>query len=267
MMNGVFALAIVAGAVGQLSSPHYTPGKMALDMNVECVSLLGKNLYANKPQAKDDKRLEEAANHAAAQPDNPQVHVDLAMQLAMLRRYHEAAQAISKAIALNPSNADLYAFRGNAFLRLRLFEQAKADFENGIAVNPQSVNAWEGFGVANFLLKDFRKALDSLNKASEIAPSEASKIEIDMWREQAAQKLGKPVDLKTNSRSGLLSTDTMDWLGFKNASDQAAQGNQERALEKWRELTDYPDWTSLWVIAAEVEVAAVDGTKKMKPLV
>jgi len=267
MMNGTLALALVAGAFGQLASPHYTPGKMALDMNVECVSLLGKNLYAEKAQGDAEKRLNEAAKHVTAQPENPDVHLELGNTLAALRRFHEAAQEYSKALALSPNSAGIYALRGDAFLTLRMFEQAKADFEHAAAIAPQSPVGWRGIGIASYLMHKFDDADKALGQAIALESDNVAKADIDLWKMQCEQRLGQDTTPNKLRPSGILSHYDERMIEYTKGCGESAKGQQDSAIEIWRALADSGDWTSPWVIAAEAEVAAVDGTKKMKPLV
>ena len=262
MLKAALAAALIGTAFSQLESPHVTPGKMAFDMNVECVSLLGKNLYA-KPESTGadvkalERHLAEADKHVAAQPENPVVHVERAQALEALWRFHEAVQAYSKAIALNPGDPNVYVARGRGFATLRLFEQSAADFEHATAIDPQNADAWLGLGVTNYLRGNFSKAADALQKARALPLNQRAE-ETNLWYSLALIRQGKSTEAPIQKPGSVASK---YGLGEYAA---ALESGTDAALPAYRAMiAKRTDWPTLEVLAAEAEVAAVDGNKKM----
>lgn len=270
MMTVSLALALTGAALSQLSNQHITPGKMALDMNVECVSLLGKNLYAQPIEGTDIKslqaRLAEADKHVAAQPENAAVYLEQGNVLKALWRYHDAVHAYSRAIALNPADAKAYSLRAEAFGVLRQFAQARTDYQHASALEPQNADHWAGIGMASYLLRDFKGAHDAFVKANELGPSPHTKSLIVTWDAWAAPRVS-PAETPLPADTPTLGEPDADRSRYAEGVTQLLAGNRDEAIATWRALADANNWTSIWVIAAEAEVAAIDGAKKMKPLV
>ncbi len=268
MMTVSLALALTGAALSQLSSQHITPGKMALDMNVECVSLLGKNLYAKPLEGTDIKalqaRLAEADKHVAAQPENPAVRLEQGNALKALWHYHDAVQAYSRAIALNPADANAYSLRADAFVVLRQFSQARADYQHASALEPQNAEPWVGIGIASYLLRDFRGAHDAFTKALELGPSAYPAWLIGTWDAWAAPRVSPA---QTPLPGGTPGEPDVERSRYAEGVTQLLAGNRDEAIATWRALADSGNWVSIWVIAAEAELAAIEGAKKMKPLV
>ena len=72
----------------------------------------------------------------------------------------------TKAIALNPDDADAYNNRGFAYKQKGAVDRAIADFDKAIALNPKHVkaynnrgNTYEQKGEVDCAIADFRKAL------------------------------------------------------------------------------------------------------------
>jgi tetratricopeptide (TPR) repeat protein len=260
MLNISLALAVFASALAQVQSPHHTPGKMALDMNVECVSLLGENLYRTPAEGDALKKLEaalaEADKHAAAQPDNPAVHIARGQALAGLWRYHDAAQAYTRVIALATSDAEAFARRGNMFFLLRLFDQAKIDFEHATALAPQTAAHWIGVGMSDYLRGKYAEAEKAFAQAQQTAASDEEKTISGFWENLTQRRLGQPA---------AADAPMWPWMSdYAAGVDKLLAGDQPGALESLRQLADdSADWPMLPHIAAEAEIAAITGSKKM----
>lgn len=265
MFSIELAVIVAATAFTQLSNQSITPGKMALDMNVECVSLLGKNLYATPAEGDTLKALEarlaKADKLVAEQPEDPAVYTELGNALNSLWRYHDAARAYSHAIALNPADATAYALRANAFGVLRQFKQARADFQHASAIDPKNADHWTGIGITNYLLGEFNAAHEAFLTASRSAPSAHTAgliVTWDSWAAPRATPAQTPVAGEPDNAANGEQVRYLAGLEMLQANDR------DGALAVWHGLAESNNWTSIWVIAAEAEIAAIEGAKNMK---
>lgn len=242
---------------------------IVLDMNVELVSLLGKPLYRTLPkEGPSQKDLEaifaEAQKHVDAQPDNPAVYVELGQAYEGLWRYHDAAQTYTKAISLTPEDGTHFARRGYTFIVLRQFQQASNDFQHATALDSQHADAWKGLGIAAYMLQKYEDADKYLAEAMRLETDNVAKAFTDRWVEIVEIRLGKSPD--GLRESGILSTIDVNLLKYIDGLRKSLENNQAGALAAWREAASLDVWNEWSVIAAEVEIAAIEGAKKMKPL-
>jgi tetratricopeptide (TPR) repeat protein len=81
------------------------------------------------------------------------------------------SQAISdytKAIEINPKNADTYYNRGLIYYKQRNFTQAISDFTKAIEINPKNAGAYNNRGVAYYIEREYRKAWADVHKVEEL---------------------------------------------------------------------------------------------------
>jgi len=234
---------------------------IVLDMNVEAVSLLGQKLYRTPAEGEALTSLEaslaEAEKNAAAKPDDPLTHVEHAKALGGMWRYHDAVQAYTKAVSLTPTDGELFARRANIFILIRQFDQAKIDFEQSTAIAPQVANGWIGLGIANYLRQKFEEAAKAFEKAGSLPMSGDERTVNGFWTNLTQRRLGKPGDPNAPM---------WDWMkDYVAGVDKFLAGDKAGALHAWHAMTDnLADWPILPHICAEADVAALEGSKKMK---
>ncbi len=268
MIAMVLPLIVLGVALAQGPHPQGVE-KIALDMKVELVSLLGQKLYATPTTGDALKKLEaafaDATKNATAQPGNPAAHVELGRALEALWKYHDAAQAYTKAISLSPADGALFALRGHVFIVLRQFEQAKNDFQHATTLSPQLSDTWKGLGIANYLTQKFDDADKALAEAMRVETDNGGKAYIDRWVEVVDIRLARPQDPTGYRISGILSTLDMILMKYTGGLKKFVSKDKNGALADWHALVDStPNWTELGVVAAEAEIAAIEGSKKMK---
>ncbi|ALB43255.1 hypothetical protein AA650_24905 [Anabaena sp. WA102] len=166
-----------------------------------------KKLSAIYPESKQlDKALVAINKAIQLQPNNPNLYNQKYAVLDSLKRYAEAEVAInaaiklspravfyfnrgvvygeqkkwelaladySKAIAINPDNADAYINRGVVYNEQKKWELALADYSKAIAINPDNADAYINRGVVYGEQKKWELALSDYNKAIAINPDNA----------------------------------------------------------------------------------------------
>ena len=88
--------------------------------------------------------------------------------------YRGEIQDYTKAIELNPKDAEAYYNRGTAKAELKDYKGARQDYTKAIKLNPKDFEAYTNRGVAKFeLKKDYRGAIQDYTKAIELNPKDA----------------------------------------------------------------------------------------------
>jgi tetratricopeptide (TPR) repeat protein len=111
----------------------------------------------------------------------------------------------SKAIELNPQNAEAYNDRGNAYFDKKYYEMALSDYNNAIAINRNNANPYNNRGryylvkkQFNMALKDFETAI-SLNPKIAVAYVNRGAIYFEQNNIEAALKdFNKAIELNQN---------------------------------------------------------------------
>jgi tetratricopeptide (TPR) repeat protein/S1-C subfamily serine protease len=87
-----------------------------------------------------------------------------------IKRYQEAIDSYSRAIALNSDFAAAYNNRGNTYDALKQYDKALTDYNKAIALNSDDTMAYYNRGVTYSALKQYDKALADYNKAIALNP-------------------------------------------------------------------------------------------------
>ena len=178
--------------------------------------LLGMNyksttLYSRLFQmAKNEKNNEEASKvlqqALVAYPNNKTFMLeDLNMSLAS-GKGDEAINKISKTIAADPTNSNLYAVRGSLYDQQKKTDLALADYRKAVEIDPNNFDAQFNLGVYNY-----NKAADAYTKASKMDlktyQTSGKKFEADgkKYFEASVPYFEKALQLQPNDRNTLVS--------------------------------------------------------------
>ena len=96
-----------------------------------------------------------------------QRHLDLAIGYLRNRDYQRAKEKLSKALDIEPKNADLHATYGLVFQLEGETDLAEEYFKQAVRYDPQSAQIRNSYGAFLFSEKRFHEAVDQLSKASE----------------------------------------------------------------------------------------------------
>jgi tetratricopeptide (TPR) repeat protein len=107
--------------------------------------------------------------------------------------FEKSVESFSRAIALNPLNANQYYNRGRKYLSLDRFPEALADFSAAAFLDPLDSWKWHFWGVAHFFLKHYEEALTMMYRAVDTHNSYGSgKIEMEIdWIFMICHRLGR----------------------------------------------------------------------------
>ncbi|MDO7847509.1 tetratricopeptide repeat protein [Hymenobacter sp. M29] len=134
-----------------------------LGMNYKSTTLYSR-LFQMAKQQKDDAEAAKVLQQAlAAYPNNKAFMLeDLNLSLAT-GKGGDALDKITKAIAADPSNSNLYAVRGSMYDQQKKNDLALADYKKSVELDPNNFDAQFNLGVYNY-----NKAAEAYTKASKM---------------------------------------------------------------------------------------------------
>jgi tetratricopeptide (TPR) repeat protein len=98
--------------------------------------------------------------------------VKRAQQYVDIGHYPEAIKDYSKAIRINPHNADAYLGRGTAKIYLKEYKEAIVDFDSSISLKKNFATAYNNRAVCKSALNNFKGAIQDYDKAIELNPAD-----------------------------------------------------------------------------------------------
>lgn len=278
------------------------PSKLALDMNVEIVTLLEIEHYASPPADAPIKEwqhdLDEARKAVESNPENATNQLAYGRALERLWLYHDAVQAYTNAIKLALREPEGYVERGEAFVVLRWFEHAQTDLEKANELGANNFSAWYGLGLTHYFQQNFDDAVAALREARRVATSTDDQLSAAFWtyltlrrldqteeadavltqaRDSAGVASAKPYlealkffkgDLTREDLEGRMKAGgrAASIFGYALGAAALLEGNQARALDYWREVVAQNTyWPAHGHIAAEAEIVAIEGVQKSLP--
>lgn len=90
--------------------------------------------------------------------------------------YHGAIEAFTKALSLNPYDAEAYGSRALAYMFLYEYINALKDFDKQIELRPDESQGYSSRGLAYYEMEFFPRAVSDYSKALELKPDDA-----DAW--------------------------------------------------------------------------------------
>ncbi|HEX5282215.1 MAG TPA: tetratricopeptide repeat protein [Micropepsaceae bacterium] len=101
----------------------------------------------------------------ALEPGDAQSHIGHAVALSAMTRHDEALRAVDTALRLAPGNPVAWNSRANILLRLKRYEDALNSTDRILQLDSASAAAWHNRGAALFGMKQFKEALAAYEKA------------------------------------------------------------------------------------------------------
>jgi len=149
--------------------------------------------YVSQP---DTGAVARAESSLAADPGNVDKIIALGVAQSGIRRYREAIQTFTKGMAIAPSNALLYRWRGHRYVSLRLLDSAIADFNKGNALDSNVYGIWYHLGVARYVRGEFAQAAAAFTRSQRIPPDTNELAASTDWLWMSSMRAGRPSDAK-----------------------------------------------------------------------
>ena len=120
-------------------------------------------------------------------------------------KYQEAIDCCTKAIKINPNNAEVYYYRGLAKVFLERYPEAIGDFTKAIDIESDNATVYCYRGLAKILLERYPEAIEDFTKTIDIEPDNATvyyyrglaKILLERYPE-AIKDFTKAIDIKSD---------------------------------------------------------------------
>jgi tetratricopeptide (TPR) repeat protein len=176
--RGVVALWLVAVALLASAAPAQT---------VQYRSAAGTEYRAQS----DTGPIARAQAASAADPRNVELLIALGVAQSGARQFREAIRTFSRGIAIAPSNATLYRWRGHRYLSVREFDRAAADLARGLALDSTNYGVLYHLGVLRYVRGDFAGAANAFARAQPLAPDAGELAGATDWRWMSLARAGR----------------------------------------------------------------------------
>ena len=131
--------------------------------------------WATEPAAEDARqRLVEAARVLSAQPDDPAALRDLAGALVALRRWDEAANAMTRLVELEPDDVSLRFEQATVLIQVRRWIDALAALKVVVARTPDDTRAWFNLALCHQAAGHLAEARAAWDRTLALQPSPAA---------------------------------------------------------------------------------------------
>ncbi|MDI6693806.1 MAG: tetratricopeptide repeat protein [Anaerolineales bacterium] len=125
--------------------------------------------------------------------DDPAGWLVQAQALYQTRQYSETLQALNQAIGLDKNLPQAYRLRGLTLLELGEGQKAVNDLYLDLQANPRSFQTNLDFGRALLVANRLSDALAQINRAEDLAESDAELAQVYYWRAQTYEKIGNMI--------------------------------------------------------------------------
>jgi tetratricopeptide (TPR) repeat protein len=212
-------------------------------------------------QLADTGKLDEALKLANAQlngtPSDREVYFTIADINSRARHFKDAEAALSKVETLSTKPSEkvfLSDYRANLAEKQKLYDQAELDYRKGLAIDPNNASIANDYG---YMLADRGKQLDEaitmLKKAVDYDPQNGAFLDSLAW---AYFKQGQYALAEDYERKAVLRLGTDPTLHDHLGEIYARSGKLQQAIAEWQKALDFYS-TSLLPEADPADVAKV----------
>lgn len=107
-----------------------------------------------------------------AQPSNPLLHHELALELTDAGRHEDAVAAFAEVVRLRPNDAEAHFNLGVALSQVRRYDEEYREYQRAVALDPRHVRALRNLGLSCLALNRNTEAVSSFSRASQLAPAD-----------------------------------------------------------------------------------------------
>ena len=113
-----------------------------------------------------------------------------------VRQFREAIETFTRGLAIAPTNAMLYRWRGHRYLSVREFDRAMQDLNRGLALDSLNYGVLYHLGIVRFVKGDFSGAADAFRRAQPRAPEGGELAGSTDWLWMSLSRAGKHAEAK-----------------------------------------------------------------------
>ena len=139
-----------------------------------------------------------ARAHSALDADPTNVDKIIALGVAQsgVRQFREAIETFTRGLAIAPTNAMLYRWRGHRHLSVREFDRAMEDLNRGLALDSNNYGVLYHLGIVRFVKGDFNGAADAFRRAQPRAPEGGELAGSTDWLWMSLSRAGNHAEAK-----------------------------------------------------------------------
>ena len=181
-----------------------------------------ESLRAGQPTHAVEK-FQQVINEA---PRFAEAYLNLGLALSQLKRDEEAAKALEEGLKIKPSLRGAHLFLAISEYRLNRFTQASLNIRKETALSPKDAQAWMWQGIVDLAQEHFTLAVEDLDRASLIDPSN---VDILYHRGRAALALSR------QSYEAMFKIDPKSWHVYQVVAEADVEsGNDVDAVEQFK---------------------------------
>jgi Flp pilus assembly protein TadD len=143
---------------------------------------------------RDTGTIARAESALAADPRNVDLIIALGVAQSGARQFREAIETFTRGLAIAPTNAMLYRWRGHRYLTTRQFDRALADLTKGNRLDSTNYGIWYHLGIVRFARGDFRGAADAFAHAQPHAPEAGELAGSTDWLWMSLSRAGRSTE-------------------------------------------------------------------------
>src|SRR3989449_9384444 len=132
-----------------------------------------------------------AESALAADPCNVERIIQLGVAQSGARQFREAIQTFTRGLAIAPTDAVLYRWRGHRYLSVREFDRALDDLTRGYRLDSTNYGIWYHLGIVSFARGDFAGAADAFARAQRRPPDAAELAGATDWLWMSLSRAGR----------------------------------------------------------------------------
>jgi Flp pilus assembly protein TadD len=149
--------------------------------------------YRSQPDTGAIARAQAALN---ADPKNVDKIIALGVAQSGVRQFREAIETFTRGMAIAPSNAMLYRWRGHRYLSVREFDKAMTDLTRALVLDSTNYGALYHLGIVRYLRGDFTGAADAFRRAQPLAPEAGELAGSTDWLWMSLSRAGRGAEAK-----------------------------------------------------------------------
>lgn len=131
-----------------------------------------------------------------ADPRNVDKIIALGVAQSGVRQFREAIETFRRGLAIAPTNAMLYRWRGHRYLSVREFDKAMQDLTRGFTLDSLNYGILYHLGIVRFARGDFAGAADAFRRAQPLAPEAGELAGSTDWLWMSLSRAGRHADAK-----------------------------------------------------------------------
>src|SRR2546425_7360535 len=143
---------------------------------------------------RDTGPIARAESALAADPRSVERIIQLGIAQSGARQFREAIQTFTRGLAIAPTDAMLYRWRGHRYLSVREFDRALDDLTRGSRLDSTNYGIWYHLGIVRYARGDFAAAAEAFARAQRRPPDAAELAGATDWLWMSLSRAGRAAE-------------------------------------------------------------------------